>query len=109
MTHFLTIVFDFFVYLKVELVYTAADGSVDKYLLFDFKVPGVAMGMYNTDESIRAFAHSSFQVRTSRITISQRPSISTWLKVSIKHPTINVHRLHCKKNGLYTCLRKTRY
>ncbi|VVC97178.1 unnamed protein product [Leptidea sinapis] len=40
----------------------------DQYKAQDFiiskpgKSPGVAMGMYNTDESIRAFAHSSFQV-----------------------------------------------
>ncbi|OWR43245.1 NADPH-specific isocitrate dehydrogenase [Danaus plexippus plexippus] len=47
---------------KVEMVYTAADGSVDKRLLYDFKSPGVVQGMYNTDESIQAFAHSSFQV-----------------------------------------------
>jgi isocitrate dehydrogenase len=29
--------------------------------VFNFKNPGVLMGMYNTDESIRGFAHSSFQ------------------------------------------------
>lgn len=43
-------------------MYTAQDGTVDRRKLFDFKGPGVAMAMYNTDESIRAFAHSSFQV-----------------------------------------------
>lgn len=47
---------------KVELVYTTADGKVERHQLFDFKGPGVALGMYNTDESITAFAHSSFQV-----------------------------------------------
>ena len=32
--------------------------------VFDFKTGGgVTMAMYNTDESIRDFAHSSFQVR----------------------------------------------
>lgn len=44
------------------MVYTAQDGSIEKSLLFEYKTPGVAMGMYNTDESIRSFAHSSFQV-----------------------------------------------
>jgi len=29
--------------------------------VFDFKGPGVAMTMYNTDDSITGFAHSSFQ------------------------------------------------
>lgn len=46
----------------MELVYTSNDGTVDKYLLFDYKAGGVALGMYNTDESIASFAHSSFQV-----------------------------------------------
>ncbi|KAJ8980291.1 hypothetical protein NQ317_005211 [Molorchus minor] len=47
---------------KVDLVYTANDGEVKKYELYDFKSGGVAQGMYNTNESIEAFAHSSFQV-----------------------------------------------
>ncbi|KAJ8960746.1 hypothetical protein NQ318_020039 [Aromia moschata] len=47
---------------KVELVYTGDDGTVQNYELFTFKGPGVAQGLYNTDESIQAFAHSSFQV-----------------------------------------------
>lgn len=47
---------------KVELIYTGNDGTVKKYEIFDFKDSGVVMGMYNTDESIKAFAHSSFQV-----------------------------------------------
>lgn len=37
-------------------------GKVDRYDLFEYKTPGIAMGMYNTDESIAAFAHSSFQM-----------------------------------------------
>lgn len=45
----------------VEMVYTADDGSVQKFQLFKYKNGGVAMGMYNTDESIRSFAHASFQ------------------------------------------------
>lgn len=44
-------------------MYTATDGSGEKRLLYDFKDAGVVMGMYNTDESIRSFAHSSFQVK----------------------------------------------
>lgn len=48
----------------MELVYTGEDGTVSKQVLYDFKGPGVALGMYNTDESIRSFAHSSFQVLT---------------------------------------------
>lgn len=52
---------------KVDLIYTPADGSEPiVYHMYDFKDGGVAMGMYNTDESIRAFAHSSFQMAITK-------------------------------------------
>jgi len=48
---------------SVELVYTPEGGEPQKMKVFDFKKGGgVTMAMYNTDESIRDFAHSSFQV-----------------------------------------------
>ncbi|THH05913.1 hypothetical protein EW145_g4451 [Phellinidium pouzarii] len=48
---------------KLQLIYTPADGG-DKTALdvYDFKGPGVAMSMYNTDDSITGFAHSSFKM-----------------------------------------------
>jgi isocitrate dehydrogenase len=47
---------------KFEIVYTPANGQPQqKYEVFDFPGPGVALGMYNTDESIDGFAHSCFQ------------------------------------------------
>ncbi|XP_032239088.1 isocitrate dehydrogenase [NADP] cytoplasmic isoform X2 [Nematostella vectensis] len=48
---------------KVEIVYSPADGGEPiKYTVNEFKDGGgVTMGMFNTDVSIRAFAHSSFQ------------------------------------------------
>jgi len=47
---------------KLELVFTPA-GSGEKvaYPIFDFEGAGIAMGMYNLDESISGFAHASFQ------------------------------------------------
>ena len=45
---------------KVELVYTAEDGTQIKELVFDFKGPGVAQGMHNLDNSIESFARSCF-------------------------------------------------
>ena len=50
---------------KVELVFTPASGGItERHEVFTFeKNGGVIMGMYNTDDSIRDFAHSSFQVR----------------------------------------------
>jgi len=48
---------------SVELVYTPEGGKPNVMKVFDFKTGGgVTMAMYNTDESIRDFAHSSFQV-----------------------------------------------
>ncbi|XP_013073838.1 isocitrate dehydrogenase [NADP] cytoplasmic-like isoform X2 [Biomphalaria glabrata] len=48
---------------RVTITYTPTNGeSPTEYTVFDFeKSGGVAMGMYNTDESITDFAHSSFQ------------------------------------------------
>jgi len=53
---------------KVEITYTPANGGEpQKYTVFDFKgTGGVALAMYNTDESIRDFAHSSFQMALSK-------------------------------------------
>lgn len=45
---------------KVELVYTAEDGTQTKELVFDFKGPGVAQGMHNLDNSIESFTRSCF-------------------------------------------------
>mmetsp|Transcript_10415 Transcript_10415/g.31368 ORF Transcript_10415/g.31368 Transcript_10415/m.31368 type:complete len:446 (+) Transcript_10415:198-1535(+) len=47
---------------KVTMTFTPSDGGKEQsYDLFNFKGPGVAMGMYNTEESIRGFALSSFE------------------------------------------------
>ena len=46
---------------KVELTYTPIGGQPQTYEVFTFKRGGgVTMAMYNTDESISDFAHSSF-------------------------------------------------
>jgi len=46
---------------KLEMHFTPKTGEKKVYQVFDFPGPGVAMGMYNTDESITGFAHSCFQ------------------------------------------------
>ena len=52
---------------KLKLVFEPADGSAaQSYEVFDFKSAGVGMAMYNTDESIADFAHSSFKYALSR-------------------------------------------
>jgi isocitrate dehydrogenase len=45
-----------------SIVFKGEDGKVETTEVFNFKNGGVFMSMYNTDDSIAAFAHSSFQV-----------------------------------------------
>lgn len=45
---------------KVELVYTAADGTETRELVHEFKGPGIAQGMHNLNDSIESFARSCF-------------------------------------------------
>src|ERR1041385_3691378 len=48
---------------KLTMKFEGADGKVLDFEVFNFKSGGgVAMGMYNTDESIRGFAKSCFNV-----------------------------------------------
>ena len=45
---------------KVELVYTAEDGTETRELVHNYKTAGVAQGMHNLDDSIESFARSCF-------------------------------------------------
>ena len=47
---------------KLTMKFEGADGTIQEYEVFNFKGPGVAMGMYNVDESIRGFAQSCFNM-----------------------------------------------
>ncbi|KAH9903176.1 isocitrate dehydrogenase [Cubamyces lactineus] len=52
---------------KLQLVYSPADGGAPtKIDVYDFKGAGVALAMYNTDDSIRGFAHSSFKMALAK-------------------------------------------
>lgn len=51
---------------KLEIIWTGDSGEKIQYTVYDFKGPGIAQAQYNTDESIRAFAHSSFQYALGR-------------------------------------------
>lgn len=50
----------------LELVYTPTEGDQTRIEVFKFKGPGIAQAQLNTDESIRAFAHTSFRLAVSR-------------------------------------------
>jgi isocitrate dehydrogenase len=51
---------------KVTMVYTPTDGKPVEMEIFDFKGPGVAMGMHNTNKSIEGFARASFNYGLAR-------------------------------------------
>jgi len=52
---------------KVELVYTSDDGKeVKKVNINNFSSSGIVLGMFNTDQSITDFAHSSFMYALDR-------------------------------------------
>ena len=45
---------------KAELVFTAADGGVQRMTIHDFDGPGIVQGIHNLDRSIEGFARSCF-------------------------------------------------
>jgi isocitrate dehydrogenase len=52
---------------KLTMTFTPADGSKPQiFEVYDFKGDGVALAMYNTDESIRGFARSCFNMALSK-------------------------------------------
>jgi isocitrate dehydrogenase len=52
---------------KFIMEFIPEDGSEKETMeVYDFKSPGILMGMYNTDESIMGFAHSCFQYAIDR-------------------------------------------
>ncbi|ESQ87235.1 isocitrate dehydrogenase [Asticcacaulis sp. AC460] len=51
---------------KLTMKFEGDDGTVQEYEVFKFPGSGVAMGMYNLDESIRDFARASFEYGIAR-------------------------------------------
>ncbi|WP_028664060.1 NADP-dependent isocitrate dehydrogenase [Runella zeae] len=47
---------------KLTIKFEGEDGTIIEHEVYNFKGDGVALAMYNTDESIRGFARSCFQV-----------------------------------------------
>lgn len=45
---------------KLTVKFESEDGTVQEFEVYNFKGDGVALAMYNTDESIRGFAHACF-------------------------------------------------
>ena len=51
---------------KLIMKFVGEDGKEIEHEVFNFKGPGVALSMYNVDESIRGFAHSCFNVALNK-------------------------------------------
>lgn len=50
----------------LTMTFTAEDGTTQSWKVYDFAGDGVAMCMYNTDASIRGFAHACFNMALSK-------------------------------------------
>jgi isocitrate dehydrogenase len=51
---------------KLTMKFEGEDGTIQEYEVYNFKNGGVAMGMYNIDDSIYGFARSCFQVALNK-------------------------------------------
>mgnify|MGYP000895449217 FL=1 len=51
---------------KLTMTFTGENGETQSWEVFNFQGDGVAMAMYNTDESIYGFARSSFQMALNK-------------------------------------------
>jgi len=51
---------------KLTMKFEGEDGKLIEHEIYKFNGPGVAMGMYNVEESIRGFAHSCFNVALNK-------------------------------------------
>jgi isocitrate dehydrogenase len=51
---------------KLTITFTPEGGSPEVHDIYDFKGDGVAIGMYNTDESIKDFAESCFNMALTK-------------------------------------------
>jgi isocitrate dehydrogenase len=51
---------------KLKMIFEPEVGDVVEFDIYDFKGPGIAMGMYNVDESIIGFARACFNYGLSR-------------------------------------------
>lgn len=51
---------------KLEMTFTSESGEKTTHTIYDYKGPGVGLAMYNTDELIIGFAHSSFKMALSQ-------------------------------------------
>ncbi len=51
---------------KLTVKFEGEDGTIQEYEVYNYKGDGVALTMYNTDESIMGFAHSCFNMALSK-------------------------------------------
>ena len=51
---------------KLTITFTPDNGTPETHDIYQYKGDGVAMGMYNTDESIRGFAHACFNMALTK-------------------------------------------
>jgi isocitrate dehydrogenase len=52
---------------KLTMKFEGEDGTIQEFEVFNFKSGGVAMGMYNVDESIRGFARACLNMGITKV------------------------------------------
>ena len=85
---------------KVELVYTAADGTETRTLVHEFTEPGVVEGMHNLDSSITSFARSCFSYALSvhqDLWFATKDTISKTYDHRFKDIFTDVYEKECKE------------
>ena len=80
---------------KLTITFVGEDGKAIEHEVFEFPGGGVAMAMYNLDESIRDFARASLQLRAAAATIrsTSRP------RTPSSRPTTAASRISSRRSS----------
>ena len=85
----------------LTMSFTNEAGETTSWNVYDFKGDGVALSMYNTDESIYGFAHSSFQMALTKkwpLYLSTKNTILKAYDGRFKDIFEEVYQQHYKKD-----------
>lgn len=89
---------------KMTVKFEGEDGKIIEHEVYQFKGPGVAMAMYNIDESIRGFARSCFNVALSRgwpLYLSTKDTIMKQYDRRFKEIFAEIYENEFKEKGVH--------
>src|SRR5690606_2296643 len=85
---------------KLTIRFEGEDGTVTEHEVYNFKGDGVALAMYNTDESIRGFARACFNMALQKkwpLYLSTKNTILKKYEVSFKDIFEEIYQHEFKK------------